>query len=292
MSDRQNLFTFENEKELDIAWCPGCGNFGILNILKKALEELEEITPNNLVVVSGIGQAAKIPHYFKNNTFNGLHGRALPVAVAIKMANPELFVIAESGDGDMYGEGGNHFIHNIRRNVDITNIVHDNRVYGLTKGQASPTTQKGMVTPVQVNGVISDPFNPIAVAIANGATFVARAFVGDVKGTKEIIKRAIRHKGYALVDIFQPCVTFNRINTYAWFNQHTYKLGDDYDPTDKIKALEIAFQEDKLALGVIYEEEGKPTFEEQLNVYKENKEPLYKRKRDLKELEIFINAMK
>ncbi|PNR95332.1 thiamine pyrophosphate-dependent enzyme [Petrotoga sp. 9PWA.NaAc.5.4] len=292
MTERKNLFNLENEKELDIAWCPGCGNFGILNTLKKALEEMEEITPQNLVLVSGIGQAAKIPHYFKNNTFNGLHGRALPAAVAIKIANPELYVIAESGDGDMYGEGGNHFIHNIRRNVDITNIVHDNRVYGLTKGQASPTSQKGMVTPVQVNGVILNPFNPIAVAIANGATFVARTFVGDIQGTKEIIKKAIRHKGYALVDLFQPCVTFNRINTYEWFKEHTYKLNEDYDPSNKLKALEIAFQEDKLALGVIYEEQGKPTFEEQLYIYKENKEPLYKRSIDLNKLESFINSMR
>jgi 2-oxoglutarate ferredoxin oxidoreductase subunit beta len=292
MTERKNLFSLENEKELDVAWCPGCGNFGILNILKNVLEEMEEITPNNFVLVSGIGQAAKIPHYFKNNAFNGLHGRALPVATAIKMANPELYVVAESGDGDMYGEGGNHFIHNIRRNVNITNIVHDNRVYGLTKGQASPTSQKGMVTPVQVNGVILNPFNPIAVAIANGATFVARTFVGDIKGAKEIIKKAIRHKGYALVDLFQPCVTFNKINTYAWFNEHTYKLGEDYDPSNKMKALELAFQEDKLPLGIIYEENGKPTFEEQLTIYKENKDPLFKRNVDLNKLESFINSMR
>ncbi|RMA68778.1 thiamine pyrophosphate-dependent enzyme [Petrotoga olearia] len=292
MSERKNIFSLENEKELDIAWCPGCGNFGILNILKKALEEMEEITPNNFVLVSGIGQAAKIPHYFKNNAFNGLHGRALPVAFAIKATNPDLYVVAESGDGDMYGEGGNHFIHNMRRNVDITNIVHDNRVYGLTKGQASPTSPQGMVTPVQVNGVILNPFNPIAVAIANGATFVARAFVGDMQNTKEIIKKAIRHKGYSLIDLFQPCVTFNKINTYAWFNEHTYKLGEDYDPSDKMQALQTAFQEDKIPLGIIYEEKGKPTFEEQLTIYKQNKDPLFKRSIDVNKLEGFINSMR
>ncbi len=203
-------------EDIDIAWCPGCGNFGIRNILMETLAELE-IKPKNLVIVSGIGQAAKMPHYINCNTFNGLHGRALPPALAIKAVNPELVVIAESGDGDMYGEGGNHFTNNIRRNPDITNIIHNNMVYGLTKGQASPTSQKGFVTPIQVNGVILEPFNPIAVAIALEASFVARAFIGDIEETKEILKKAVVHKGYALVDIFQPCVSFNKINTFQWF---------------------------------------------------------------------------
>ncbi|MHC4574654.1 MAG: thiamine pyrophosphate-dependent enzyme, partial [Planctomycetota bacterium] len=157
--------------DIDIAWCPGCGNFPILKILTQALAELQ-IEPTNLVVVSGIGQAAKIPHYFKTNCFNGLHGRALPPATAIKATNPHLTVIAESGDGDMYGEGGNHLLHTIRRNPDITNIVHNNMVYGLTKGQASPTSQLGFKTPVQVAGVFLEPFNPLAVAIALDASFV------------------------------------------------------------------------------------------------------------------------
>jgi 2-oxoglutarate ferredoxin oxidoreductase subunit beta len=147
--------------DIDIAWCPGCGNFPILKTLKEALTELG-IDPTQLVMVSGIGQAAKMPHYLKANFFNGLHGRALPPATAIKAANPKLTVIAESGDGDMYGEGGNHFIHCIRRNPNITNIVHDNMVYGLTKGQASPTSRRGFKTPVQVAGVILEPFNPLA----------------------------------------------------------------------------------------------------------------------------------
>ena len=151
--------------DIDMAWCPGCGNFSILDTLKSALAELE-IPPEELVMVSGIGQAAKIPHYIRANVFNGLHGRALPPATGIKASNPGLTVIAESGDGDMYGEGGNHFIHCIRRNPDITNIVHNNMVYGLTKGQASPTSQAGFRTPVQVEGVFMEPFNPLAVAVA------------------------------------------------------------------------------------------------------------------------------
>jgi len=199
--------------DIDIAWCPGCGNIPILKILKQALAELE-IEPTNLVLVSGIGQAAKIPHYLKTNVFNGLHGRALPPATAIKAANPALTVLAESGDGDMYGEGGNHFLHTIRRNPNITNIVHNNMVYGLTKGQASPTSQIGFKTPVQVNGVFLEPFNPLAVAIALDAGFVARAYAGDAEQTKEILNKAIKHRGYALVDIFQPCVSFNKLNTY------------------------------------------------------------------------------
>src|SRR4030043_698644 len=177
-------------EEIDIAWCPGCGNFGILNALKQALSELE-IKPQRLVVVSGIGQAAKAPHYYRCNLFNGLHGRSLPVATPIKAANPELIVIDESGDGCMYGEGGNHFIHAIRRNPDITNIVHNNMVYGLTKGQASPTSQREFNTPLQIEGVVLEPFNPLAVAISLGASFVARAFAGDISQTKEMIKKAI-----------------------------------------------------------------------------------------------------
>jgi len=290
MGNRIELFARNDEKEMDIAWCPGCGNFSILNILKAALSEMEEITPENMVLVSGIGQAAKIPHYFRTNTFNGLHGRSLPVAQMIKAVNPELHVISESGEGDMYGEGGNHFIHAIRRNPDITNLVHDNMIYGLTKGQASPTTQKGTVTPVQINGVFLEQFNPIATAITMGATFVARASSGDPVQTKEIIKKAIRHKGYALVDILQPCVTFNKINTYKWFKENSYYLDENYNSENKMKALEIAFNTEKLALGIIYKNEDKKAFHEQLTIYKENKEPLFKRKHNIKELESFINS--
>jgi len=274
--------------DIDIAWCPGCGNFGILNALKGALTEME-IDPERMVMVSGIGQAAKIPHYMKCNVFNGLHGRALPAAVAIKAANPRLVVIAESGDGDMYGEGGNHFLSTIRRNPDITNIVHNNMVYGLTKGQASPTSQRGFVTPVQVAGVILEPFNPIAVAVALDASFVARAFIGDIDLTKEIIKKALAHRGYALVDIFQPCVSFNKINTYKWFKDHTYYLEDSYDPTDRTRAFEKAIDPTKFPLGVIYTNSKKTTFEGNLTPYAEDNTPIIKRERDLKKLQKLID---
>lgn len=264
---------YDMPKETDMAWCPGCGNFPILNIVKMALAELD-ILPQDVVICSGIGQAAKTPHYLRVNYFNGLHGRALPPAIAIKNSNPQLTVIAESGDGDTYGEGGNHFMHTIRRNPDITNIVHNNMVYGLTKGQASPTSEKGMKTPVQVGGVVMEPFNPLATAITLGATFVARVFSGDIMQSKEIIKAAIQHKGYALVDVFQPCVVFNKQNTYQWFKENTYYLDEAHDKTDKMKALELAFHLEHMPLGILYQTTGRPTYE---TLVREGDEPLYQK---------------
>jgi len=256
--------TYDKENA-DIAWCPGCGDFSILKILKETLTELE-IKPEELVICSGIGQAAKTPHYLNSNVFNGLHGRALPPATAIKATNPKLKVIAISGDGDMYGEGGNHFISAIRRNPDITNIVNNNMVYALTKGQASPTTPKGVVTSIQLSGVSTEPFNPIATAIAQDASFVARAFCGDIEQTKAILKKAIQHKGYALVDMFQPCVTYNKINTFKWFKDNTYYLEASYNHNDRIDAFKRAiepFEENKkLPLGIFYINENKTIFEE------------------------------
>lgn len=277
-----------NMKNIDIAWCPGCGDFAILTILKRTLAELE-IEPKDLVIVSGIGQAAKTPHYLKTNVFNGLHGRSLPVATAIKSANPELSVIAESGDGCMYGEGGNHFVHAIRRNPDIVNIVHNNMVYGLTKGQASPTSQIGFETPVQTKGVFEKPFNPLSIAIAMDASFVARAFTGDIDETIEILKEAIQHKGYALVDIFQPCVTYNKLNTVQWFKENTYYLDDSHDTSFKTEAFQKAIENEKFPLGVFYAKE-KSTFDDNLIPYQENKEPLYKRETDIDKLSELIDS--
>jgi 2-oxoglutarate ferredoxin oxidoreductase subunit beta len=274
---------------IDIAWCPGCGNFAILKALKEALAELG-IAPQNLVMVSGIGQAAKIPHYLRANVFNGLHGRALPPATAIKAVNPALTVIAESGDGDMYGEGGNHLLNAMRRNPDITNIVHNNMVYGLTKGQASPTSRLGFKTPVQVRGVKIEPFNPIAVAVAMDASFMARAFAGDGEKMKEIIKKGISHKGYALIDILQPCVSFNKLNTYEWFKSNTYYLDDEYDPSDRQAAFGVATEEGKMALGVIYEGYDRPCFEDTTTLRRDELGPVYKRRPDLKKLAELVNS--
>ena len=276
---KKNPFDKEN---VDIAWCPGCGNFGILNALKLALFELK-IKPTDLVITSGIGQAPKTPQYLNTNMFNGLHGRALSVATAIKAVNPNLVVIAQSGDGDMYGEGGNHFLHTIRRNINITKIVHDNMVYGLTKGQASPTSEVGFKTSLQPQGVILDPINPIALAISQNASFVARAFSKHIEQTKEIIKADSWHKGYSFIDIFQPCVVFNKINTYEWFEEKTYYLDKKHNPANKKLALEKAFETEKLPLGIFYKEE-RETYEDKLLVYKKTKTPLFKRKHNLKKV--------
>lgn len=248
-----------------MGWCPGCGNYKLLNALKEALHELD-IDRRNLVIVSGIGQGAKTPQYVNANMFNGLHGRALPVAMGAKLSNRNLVVIAESGDGCMYGEGGNHFLHAIRRNYDITVIVHDNMVYGLTKGQASPTSRMGMKTSLQLNGVMLEPFNPIAVSLALDAPFIARASVGDSEETKKIIKQAISFKGFSVVDIFQPCVIFNKMNTYQWFKENAYYLPDDYDPADRKLAFERAIETEKLPLGIIYRKDDRELYEDMLAI--------------------------
>lgn len=279
---------FDIEKT-DIAWCPGCGNFGILNVLKSTLTELD-INPQNLVLVSGIGQAAKTPHYLRTNFFNGLHGRALPPATMIKAANPGLHVIITSGDGDMYGEGGNHFIHAIRRNPDITIIVHNNMVYGLTKGQASPTSQLGFMTPIQVDGVFEEPFNPLAVAISLNASFVARTSIHKQDISKNIFKQAIQHKGFALVDTFTPCVSFNKINTWKWYEENTYVIDDSYDPTNRDSAFAKACESSPWPLGIIYKSKAKSTFEENLYAYKNNNIPVTNREVQWDKLKALIES--
>lgn len=271
MSER-GFETFET------AWCPGCGNFNILESLKNALTDLR-LDPHDVLMVGGIGQAAKLPQYISANSFCGLHGRSVPPAAAAKIVNPGLTVIINSGDGDSYGEGGNHFIHNIRRNIDIAHFIHDNQVYGLTKGQASPTADPGTVTPVQVEGNLNIPFNPVLMAIAAGAGFVARSFSGKPDHLREMMKQAIRFKGYAMVDILQPCVSFNKINTFAWYNQRVYELDGAYDNTDRaaamIKSMEFG---DRIPIGVLYQKE-QPTFHEQHEVLR-NGQVLAGRKND------------
>lgn len=264
----------------DNAWCPGCGNFSILEHLKEVLDEMG-LDPIQTVVVSGIGQAAKAPQYMRVNMFNGLHGRALPLAQGLKVANPSLTVIAEGGDGDMYGEGGNHFMAAIRRNSAIINIVHNNMVYGLTKGQASPTSQREFKTPVQTEGVHAEPFNPIATAISLDASLVIRTFSGNKEHCKEMLKMAIAHKGYVLIDIFQPCVTFNKTNTFKWFKENIYELPHEYDPTDKVKAFEKSLQSHPFPIGVIYKSPQKVILEDALRRESQiGENPLYSREVD------------
>lgn len=239
----------------ETAWCPGCGNFSIISCLSSVLNDLE-LLPSQVVLVGGIGQAAKTNQYVTTNGFSGLHGRALPAAVGIKLANSSLTVIVDTGDGDSYGEGGNHFLHNIRRNADITHFVHDNQIYGLTKGQTSPTSDS---CDIEHRGAcnMNVPFNPMLIAIAAGATFVARAFSGNPEHLAKMMKAAIAHKGYALVDILQPCVSFNKVNTYAYYKERVYELDEAYDSADKLKALEKSMEGGaKIPIGILYEQSG------------------------------------
>jgi len=255
------MVTLKDYEGGETAWCPGCGNFGILAAVKRALVKLS-LEPYQVLMVSGIGQAAKLPHYMKCNVFNGLHGRTLPVAAGARIANPNLTVIADGGDGDGYGEGGNHLIHAIRRNLDITYLVHDNQIYGLTKGQASPTSDEGFVTKTTPLGMFSRPLNPMALAISLGASFVARGFSGEIEHLADLIAQAIQNRGFSLVDILQPCVTYNRVNTYQWYRSRVYKLDSTYNPKDRMAAFQKA-QEwgERIPIGVIYTED-RPTYEE------------------------------
>jgi len=270
----------------ETAWCPGCGNFSIIDALKTALEKLGK-KPHEVLIVGGIGQAAKTPQYINTNGFCGLHGRALPPAVAAKIVNDSLTVIVNTGDGDSYGEGGNHFIHNIRRNVDITHFVHDNQIYGLTKGQASPTTGVGHVTDVQVAGSINEPLNPVLLALALGAGFVARAFSGDQEHLISIMVEAIKYRGYALVDILQPCVSFNKINTFQWYSKRVYKIEEDFDVTDRLKAMEKAMEwGDRIPIGIFYKKE-KPTYKDKIEFLK-GSQSLIDKQRDMERVRSYI----
>lgn len=263
----------------ETAWCPGCGNFVILECLKSALEQLGK-EPSEVLVAAGIGQAAKTPQYIDANAFCGLHGRSLPAAIAAKIANESLTVIVNTGDGDSYGEGGNHFVHNIRRNVDITHFVHDNQIYGLTKGQASPTSGMGLITGVQTDGNINEPLNPVLLAIACGAGFVARGFTGHKEQLIELMKQAILYRGYALVDILQPCVSFNKTNTFGWYKERVYELDESYDSGDKTIALIKAMEfDDKIPLGILYRQE-KCTYHQRNEVLKQGT-PLLDRNTEL-----------
>ena len=275
------MVTIEDYGQYETAWCPGCGNFSILDAVKRGLVA-SELEPHQVLLVSGIGQAAKAPHYLNANVFNGLHGRALPVATGAKLANPDLRIIVESGDGCNYGEGGNHFLAAIRRNIDLTLIVHNNQIYGLTKGQASPTTMEGFVTKAQPEGVASAPFNPIAVAVAMQASFVARGFSGMIDHLAGLIEQAIAHEGFALIDVLQPCVSFNKVNTFAWYKKRCYALPEEYDATDWQAAMQTAMEwGDKIPLGIIYRNQ-RTSFEKRFSVLQRG--PLVGQDTDLTEL--------
>jgi 2-oxoglutarate ferredoxin oxidoreductase subunit beta len=237
-------------------WCPGCGNFGILDAMKSALAALA-LSPDKILVVSGIGQAAKTPHFLRCNFFHSLHGRALPIATGAKIANHRLTVLVNTGDGDCYAEGGNHFMHAIRRNIDLTVLAHNNGIYGLTKGQPSPTSTKGMQTKSQPGGVTAAAFNPLAVALALGAGFVARGFSSDGDQLSRLIQSGIRHRGFAIIDILQPCVSFNPLNTHKWYRERIEEIDGNHDTGDLAAALHLSLRNDgRISTGLLYRRES------------------------------------
>jgi 2-oxoglutarate ferredoxin oxidoreductase subunit beta len=247
---------------VDPDWCPGCGDFGVLRTLQRAAGKLG-IHPKDLMVVSGIGCSSNLPGYIHAYGFHGLHGRALAQATGMKLGNHDLHVVITGGDGDGYGIGIQHFIHSMRRNIDLTYIVMDNEIYGLTTGQASPTTERGEWTKSTPGGCPEDELNPLALAMVAGATYVARGSSAEQEHLTNLIAQGIQHKGFSLIDVFSPCVTFNKINTYPWFKERLYKLEDSpYDPTDLTAAMEKSVEwGSRIPIGLLYRHE-KPTYED------------------------------
>jgi 2-oxoglutarate ferredoxin oxidoreductase subunit beta len=251
MSDKDQYSNdYENK------WCPGCGNFGILNAVKASLADME-IAPEKILMVSGIGQAAKTPHFLRCNFFHGLHGRALPVATGAKLADHDLTILVNMGDGDCYGEGGNHLLAALRRNINLTLLVHNNMVYGLTKGQTSPTSRHGFVTKAQPQGAAWHASNPLALALSQGAGFVARGYCREIEHLSRLISAGISYPGFSLIDILQECVSFNHENTYKFYNDRVYQLDSNaYKADDLHQALDLTMEwEDKIPIGVIYQKE-------------------------------------
>ena len=277
--------------KVDPDWCPGCGDFGVLSSLQKVCADMG-IRPHEMIVISGIGCSSNFPGYFNSYGMHTLHGRILAVATGVKMANHELTVIGTGGDGDGYGIGGNHWLHTARRNVDMTYLVMNNQIYGLTTGQVSPTSCEGMKTKSTPFGSVEEPVNPITSSIMHGATFVARAFSGDPKHMQQLMQQAIEHKGFAIIDIFSPCVTFNHDNDYAFFRPRVKKLEDEgHDAGDWKAACEKALLwGDIIYTGLFYQkrrptldelepvlEEGSPMARRSAFVSKEQSDRIFKR---------------
>lgn len=250
-------------------WCPGCGNHGIGIAIKSALSQMN-LDPSGVMASFGIGCSGNMNDFLNAYAVHSLHGRAIPTAIGMKLANHKMPVIVIAGDGDCYGEGGNHFVHAARGNHDITVITHDNSVYGLTTGQAAPTAQKGYKSKSTPSGILEVPINPLSLAITSGATFVAQAFAGNLPQVIDMIKAGINHKGFSLVNVLQPCVTFNKINTYQYYLKNTYKLEEDFDKTNKSLAMQKALEldQEKFPLGIIYQIE-RSAYHEQVEQIKE-----------------------
>jgi 2-oxoglutarate/2-oxoacid ferredoxin oxidoreductase subunit beta len=283
-AQRSSQLTLADLKgKVDPDWCPGCGDFGVLSAIQKALVDLQ-IPNHNVVAISGIGCSSNLPGFINTYGMHTLHGRALAVAAGVKLANHELTVMVTGGDGDGFGIGGNHFVHSMRRNVDLLYIVMDNQIYGLTTGQTSPTSRLGMKTKSMPFGNVEAPVNPISLALAAGATFVARGYSGDQRHLTELIKRGIEHKGFSFLDVFSPCVTYNHDNTYQWFRPRLKKLEDDsaYDPSVWTGAMEKSLLwGEEIPIGRFFERTDVPSLHEAepvLNdgplVYQETRVPL------------------
>ena len=245
-------------------WCTGCGNYSIWNSLKKAFVELC-LRPFEILMVYGIGCSGNGANFLKTYSFHSLHGRALPVATGARLANHKMNVLALGGDGDGVGIGGNHLIHTCRRNINITYILHDNKVYGLTTGQAAPTSDKGFRSKSTPSGTLEIPVDPVSLALISGATFVARGFSGNTGQLVDIIKKGLKHKGFSFIDVLQPCVTFNKQNTYDFYREHTYSLEDidGYDRQDLDMAIKRSMEKEKIPTGIFFQEE-RPTYEDGL----------------------------
>lgn len=250
-------------------WCPGCGDFSVQAAIQRAAANVG-IEPEQLALISGIGCSGRISGYINAYGFHGVHGRSLPIAQGVKMANRELTVIAAGGDGDGFAIGMGHTVHAIRRNIDITYIVMDNQIYGLTKGQTSPRSSVGFKTKSTPQGSIESALSPLEMALAVGATFVAQSFSSDLKQLTQLIEAGIRHKGFSLINVFSPCVTFNKINTYDWFKEHIVSLDtvEGYDPSNRVQAMTKLMETGGMLTGLIYQDTAKPSYEDQVPGFK------------------------
>lgn len=257
-------------------WCPGCGDFSVQAAIQKAAANVG-LEPEEVAIITGIGCSGRLSGYVNSYGVHSIHGRSLPLAQGVKMANKDLTVIASGGDGDGFAIGMGHTVHALRRNMDMTYIVMDNQIYGLTKGQTSPSSAKGFVTKSTPKGNIEQNIAPLELAISSGATFVAQSFSSDIKELTSIIEEAINHKGFSFVNVFSPCVTYNKINTYDWFKENLTKLADieGYDNTNKSQAMQTVLDTESMIKGIIYQDKDTPSYESQIEQFDE--QPLVKK---------------
>ncbi|KIX91640.1 2-oxoacid ferredoxin oxidoreductase [Staphylococcus microti] len=246
-------------------WCPGCGDFSVQAAIQKAAANVG-LEPDEVALITGIGCSGRLSGYVNSYGVHSIHGRALPLAQGVKMANRDLTVIASGGDGDGYAIGMGHTIHALRRNMNITYIVMDNQIYGLTKGQTSPSSAPGFVTKTTPKGNIEQNVAPLELALSSGATFVAQGFSSDIKALTKMIEDAINHDGFSFVNVFSPCVTYNKVNTYDWFKEHLTDLNEieDYDTSDKQRAIQTVVEHNSLVKGIVYQDTETPSYESQI----------------------------